>query len=225
MRFLLPALVLAAAPALAQVPASTLTFRGAGSPIAPGSYTNLALDGDPAVPLAGITALTVRLVGLSYATWQSGDLRAYLIGGGIGTSDQGLAVPLFQIGAPPGGGGYDRRDFQGTYTFGTSFVRPLVAGPTGVVEPGEYALPTDPQALLARIGNMGGVGAPGRISLQLYDEYAFNGAGSLAEWELTVAFAPVTTAPEPGTWALLGTGLLAVAAVGARRRRAASGEA
>jgi hypothetical protein len=167
------------------------------------------------VPLAGITDLTVRLSGLSYATRESGDLRAYLIVGGVGTQDHGVAVPLFEIGSPPGGGGYTRRDFQGTYTFSTSFVRPLVAGPTGVVEPGEYTLAADPQALLARLGNLGGVGAPGRVFLQLYDEYVFNGAGSLVEWELTASLAPTTTAPEPGSWALLGNRMLGIAVVGA----------
>jgi hypothetical protein len=37
-----------------------------------------------------------------------------------------------------------------------------------------------------------------------------------------VAYAPVATVPEPGTWALLGTGLLAVGGIAPRRRRTAA---
>ena len=40
-------------------------------------------------------------------------------------------------------------------------------------------------------------------------------------FELGFGAAPVSTAPEPGTWALLGTGLLVVGAGAVRRRRAA----
>jgi hypothetical protein len=36
-----------AAPAAAQAPASTVTFRGNGGTFAPGFYTNFAFSGDP----------------------------------------------------------------------------------------------------------------------------------------------------------------------------------
>jgi hypothetical protein len=37
-----------------------------------------------------------------------------------------------------------------------------------------------------------------------------------------LTLAPATTVPEPGTWALLGSGLLAIGGVAARRNRATS---
>jgi hypothetical protein len=37
--------------------------------------------------------------------------------------------------------------------------------------------------------------------------------------QVTLTVSPVSTVPEPGTWALLGTGLLAVGGIAARRKR------
>ena len=61
--------------------------------------------------------------------------------------------------------------------------------------------------------------ATGASTALAFAAYNRPGANIIDDLSVVETTAAVTTAPEPGTWALLGTGLLAVGGVAVRRKR------
>jgi hypothetical protein len=190
--------------AAAQSLPGTLVFSGAGGGIGDNRTNRFHVTVDAPYVLPANVGVAVRLRGFVDAF--AGDLFADL------TFDPGprggptQTVRLFDF-AP--GGFYDARSFDGTYSFGSAFTATL---PGGAVRPGDFAAVGDLQAPFA------GRAIAGTYELSITDWFS-NGGATLEGVDI-VFTAPISSVPEPATVALLGGGLLGVAAV-ARRRRAA----
>ncbi len=157
------------------------------------------------VPFTGQNVF-VRLNGFVNAS--AGDVRLYLL---YTPGNSGTVTRSAQLFDWPGGNAAASRSFDGDYVFGSTFAAPL---PGGVVRSGEYAAftPTFSEAF-------NGVALAGRWTL-LVDDWLSSGGSTIESWDLIVATPATTTAPEPATVVLVGSGLAAVAVL--RRRRRAS---
>ncbi|GLC27020.1 PEP-CTERM sorting domain-containing protein [Roseisolibacter agri] len=197
----------AASPAAAQALPEGTVYHGGAISVRDNFETSSSIRITDAgtVPFTGQNVF-VRLNGFVDAA--AGDLRLYLLYMPGSSGDATRAVQLFDWAAA---GYHSPRSFDGTYVFGSTFATPMPVG--GVVRPGEYAAFT-PDFSEA----FNGVALNGRWTLVVNDWYS-NGGAEIGSWDLIVAGPTTTTAPEPATVVLVGSGLAAVSALARRRRR------
>jgi subtilisin-like proprotein convertase family protein len=201
-RSLAVALALSATAASAQTLQGDVIANGAGAVLCDACTIQSPITlTAPGTVLSTGNNVTVRINALSHTYFA--DLIATLIytpaaGGGS------ISARLFDNNGDSG-------NPNGTYSFNSGFTAPV--GSIGYGG-GDYTP-------LESFSVFNGVDVAGTWTLRIVDD-AGQDVGSFQSWDLgLVTAAPTTTAPEPGTWALMGTGLLAVGGVAARRRRTA----
>lgn len=200
---------LAAGSATAQSLPGDLVFSSAGGTIGDNRVTtfSVAVDAPGVLPVDG--AITIRF--RDFLDPAGADLFADLVFTPLGGDPSSArSIRLFDF-APDGYFGV--RSFAGTYSFGSSFTEPL---PGGAVPPGDYST----------VGNLmealGGRAIAGTYQIQVSDWFS-NGGATVGG--IDIAFdvgTSVSTVPEPGTVALVASGLAVIGGVAARRRRRAT---
>lgn len=194
-----------ASPAAAQTLPEGTVYRGT-SIVARDNWetaSSIQINDAGTVPFTGQNVF-VRLNGFVDAA--AGDLRLYLLYMPANSGTTTRSAQLFDWPAGDPGGA---RSFDGTYVFGSTFAATL---PGGVVRPGEYAAFT---ADFSEAFN--GVALNGRWTLVVND-WLSNGGSTIESWDLIIARPATTTAPEPATVVLVGSGLAAVALLRRRQR-------
>ena len=192
------ALVAFTSSASAQTLLGDLTANGAGGGISDYTTTTSTISlANPGMVLGTGNNVTVRINGLSHSYFA--DLIATLTYTNGSTS---ISARLFDNN---GGSG----DPNGTYSFNSGFLGSV--GSIGYAG-GDYAP-------LESFSVFNGVSVAGDWTLAIHDDAGAD-YGGFQSWDLGLATTPTTTTPEPGTWALMGTGLLGLAAAARRRRQA-----
>ena len=202
----LAVVALSAGAAAAQSLPGDLVFSSAGGTIADNRVTTFSLTVDAPGVLPADGAITIRF--RDFLDAASADLYADLVFTPLGGDPASArSVRLFDF-APDGYGGV--RSFAGSYSFGSSFTDPL---PGGAVRPGDYST----------VGNLmealGGRAIAGTYQIQVGDWFS-NGGATVGG--IDIAFdvgTSVSTVPEPGTVALVASGLAGIGGLAARRRR------
>ena len=197
--------IAAASPAAAQtLPEGTVYHGGAISARSNWETpSTIEITDAGAVPFTGQNVF-VRLNGFANAS--AGDVRLYLQ---YTPGNSGTVTRSAQLFDWPSGNPGAARSFDGDYVFGSTFAATL---PGGVVRSGEYAAFTPN---FSEVFN--GVGLAGRWTLVVND-WLSSGSSTIESWDLIVAAPATTTAPEPATVVLVGSGLAAVAILRRRRR-------
>jgi subtilisin-like proprotein convertase family protein len=194
------ALVLSASAASAQTLLGNLTANGAGRSICDlCTVTSQITFAGPGSVLTTGNNVTVRINGFSHT--YIGDLTARLTytSAANGSTIQALLLPR-RTG--------DGADINGTFSFNDGFATPVGSlAYTG----GDFAPGT--------LGVFNGVDVAGTWTLTVADLQGQD-VGAFQSWDIGLATTATTTTPEPGTWALMGTGLLGLAAAARRRRTA-----
>mgnify|MGYP002778223978 CR=1 FL=1 len=189
--------------ATAQSLPGSLVYSAPGGVIRDNLVTLFAFTVDAPGVFPADGGLTIRLRNL--AAPLAGDVSAVLtyIAPGAGTATRSIRV--FD-----GTGGHDGRTFDGSYSFGSSFVAPL---PGSAVRSGDYAMA---QAIPSAF-----FGQPiaGHYQLEVIDWFS-NGAATVGGVDLAFDLRSTSTVPEPTPIGLVGAGLLAVGGLTRRRLRA-----
>ena len=197
------AAALTASAAGAQSMSGDLIAAGAGRSLCDlCATTSTIVLGDAGTILGTGDNVTVRINGLGHS-WM-GDLVASLTFAPVGGGAPITSALFTRV----GGSG----DPNGSFSFNDGFATPIGSVNLGG---GDFR----PEGSLAAFN---GLNVQGSWTLHV-DDRAGADVGRYASWELGLVTAPTTVTPEPGTWALLATGLVGVAGAAARRRRVAQG--
>ncbi|GLC24338.1 PEP-CTERM sorting domain-containing protein [Roseisolibacter agri] len=194
------AVVLSASASLAsaQTLLGDVTGNGSGRAIADLSTTTSTITlANAGFVLGAGNNVTVRINGLSHTFMN--DLAAFLVYTPTGGGPSIEAVLFDNV----GGNGDPHGSFSFNSGFGTSIGSINLAG-------GDFAP-------LGSLAVFNGVSVAGDWTLRVEDQVGAD-AGSYQSWD--IGLATTTTTPEPGTWALMGSGLLGLAGVAHRRRKA-----